>query len=109
MNIELDLAYLKASYYAPETATQGRPYMELKLLAVLPEHQRLGVGTLLLRRGLETAHEARLPVFVISALQGKGLYEHFGFKHVEVLPLDARDYGGHSEGRHWSMLRPARG
>ncbi|KAK4613259.1 hypothetical protein CLAFUW4_08968 [Fulvia fulva] len=107
MNVELDLAYLRASHYAARPATRGQPHIELKLLAVLPGHQRRGVGSLLVKQGLEKADELKLPLFVISALQGKALYEHFGFQHIEVLPLDAREHGGHSEARHWSMLRPA--
>lgn len=105
-NEELAKAYFEATFAARWGVK--RPFMELKMLAVHPNYQGRGVGSLLLRDGLEKADEMSLPVFVNSAVQGQPLYERYGFGDAKKFPLDCRDYGGFAEGKHWTMLRPAR-
>ena len=60
---------------------------------------------MLLRQGLEKADRLGLPVVIISGISGRLLYERYGFRVLNELPLDCRDYGGRSDGKHWSMLR----
>lgn len=106
MNGAVARAYFERSF----AARFGLPrlYMELSMLAVHPEHKGRGIGGMLLREGLKTADDLGLPVFVISSMQGKPMYERHGFGDVRHLPLDCREYGGVSEGKHWTLWRPAR-
>lgn len=108
MNVELAQAYHKASFYGQMETMKGQPHVCLRLLAVRPERHRGGVGSSLVKRVLDTADELGLPVFLDSGVSGKPLYERLGFHVTGVMPLDCRDYGGRSDGRHWYMLRPAR-
>ena len=108
MRLDLERAYYEASFLSTLQVTKSKPYWELRILAIHPDHQKRGIGSALLRDGLERVirDQNSLPVFVISARQGKRLYESFGFHVVQELPLDARDYGGWSQSKHWCMIRP---
>ncbi|KAK4574236.1 hypothetical protein LTR86_001997 [Recurvomyces mirabilis] len=85
---------------------QGRPYTNLRLLAVNPSQQRRGAGSLLLKHGLEK-FAGDLPVYIVAGMIGKPLYERYGFKVMKENPFDGREYGGRSAGKHWCMVRPA--
>ena len=78
------------------------------MLAVREDVQGRGIGGMLLREGLERADERGLDVFVISSVQGRALYERHGFGDVKQLPLDCREFGGVSEGRHYTLFKPAK-
>ena len=108
MNFELDRAYFKVSFNTEMETMASQPYITLRLLATRPGHQRRGAGAMLLKLGLETADGLGLPVYLDSGVGGKSLYEHFGFDIVRDFPLNCLDYGGRSDGKHWSMLRPAK-
>lgn len=105
---ELDHAAFKASFYAEAETVQDQPYMALRLLAVSPAHHRRGAGTLLLKHGLEKADHFGLPVYLATGVNGRSLYERFGFVYQRDMPLNCFDYGGRSDGRHWCMLRAAK-
>ena len=108
-NEELDRAFFKARLYSEmeATATCDQGYVTCKTLAVLPSSQRLGIGSLLLKHGLLKADELGLPVYLDASVSGRPLYERYGFKVVRDVPMNFLDYGGRSDGRHTSMLRPA--
>jgi ribosomal protein S18 acetylase RimI-like enzyme len=61
-------------------ATKYNSYSELDshwhlaVLAVLPRHQRRGIGTELIDWGLETASRELLPVTLEASLSGRALY-----------------------------------
>lgn len=105
-NQDLGDAFFRASFYAEHEATEGKPYVSLKLLATLPNYHRRGAGTLLLKRGLEWADGLGLPVYLDAAVSGVALYERHGFHVVEQIPFDGTKHGGRSAGRHWAMMRP---
>lgn len=84
----------------------GRPYVNLHILAVLPEHRGRGIAQMLLQRGLEEAEGLGLPVYLESTPMGKGLYEKWGFEVLNWLPFDAREFGGEEPLFHACMLRP---
>ena len=109
MNTAIDDAYFKAAFYGTADTTEGRPYMELRLLAVDTKHHRRGIGSLLLRHGLEKADELGLQVYLDSAVMGKALYERHGFEFARDLDFNGLEYGGRSDGKHWCMLRPVQG
>jgi GNAT superfamily N-acetyltransferase len=105
---ELDYAFFKAAYFSEAEVVDGMPYMSLRLLATDPRHQRRGVGSTLLRHGLERADRLSLPTYLDSGISGRPLYEKFGFEVKRDFPLDCTEYGGRSGGTHWCMLRPAK-
>ena len=108
INASIDEAFRRAAMYAEYDTICDRPYMTLRLLATHPHHHRKGAGSLLLRHGLARADELRLPVYLDSSVNGRGLYAKHGFDIIGEFPFDGRQYGGRSEGKHWDMLRQER-
>jgi putative acetyltransferase len=62
------------------------PLLVLAPVAVLPSHQRRGIGSALVAAALETAHRAGARA--VSVLGHPGYYPRFGFR--EALPLQVR-------------------
>lgn len=63
-------------------------------LAVSPTHQRLGLGSLLIREGLARADEVGAKTCLASSAKGVSLYVRHGFKQVDDILIDMRPYGG---------------
>lgn len=108
MNRALEDAFFRAAFYSEAETMGAQSYMTLKMLAIRPERARKGVGTLLLRKGLEEVDRLDLPCFIHAGVQAKPLYERYGFRDVGEMPCNAFDYGGRSDGRHWCLVRTAR-
>jgi len=82
--------------HRPET-----PHEHLSHIGVAPNKQGTGLGSALMRDGLERADEARIPVWLeTSKARNAALYERFGFE--VVADEDAPEGGPHI----WFMLRP---
>jgi len=107
MNARLDRAFFEVSFYSEWEAMVDEPYISLRLLATHPAHQRRGAGAMLLKHGLENVDRLGLPVYLDSGPSAKALYQRFGFNVVKELPLNCMEYGGRSDGQHWTMVRPA--
>ncbi|KAI9147811.1 Puromycin N-acetyltransferase [Paramyrothecium foliicola] len=56
----------------------------LSMMVVRQDFQRRGVGALLMQYGVEKADEDGWMAYVNGSAEGKGLYERFGFRTVEV-------------------------
>lgn len=108
MNMAMEDAFFKAVFYSEAETMGTRPYMTLQLLAVRPDYARKGVGTLLLKQGLERVDSHDLPAFIHAGVQAKPLYARHGFEALGEMPCNALDYGGRSDGVHWCMFRPPR-
>ena len=91
-------------------ATQGKDYMTLFVLVVLPKYQRKGIGAMLFEHGLKVADEAGLQVVLGASDQGIGLYKKYGCVEVERMHLKLWEYAG-GEGlgvtTHIFLRRPA--
>lgn len=109
MNQALEDNFFRAAFYSEAHTMGTEPYMTLKLLAVRPECARKGVGSVLLRHGLERVDQLNLPAFIHAGVQAKALYERYGFNVVSEMPCNALDHGGRSSGRHWCMVRSPQG
>ena len=79
------------------------PYVYLQLLAVDPACQGRGYSSLLLRTMFSRIDKEGLPSFLeTQAEKNVGIYEHFGFRVVEV------GFVPGSEVKSWAMLRDNR-
>ncbi|KAF9776158.1 hypothetical protein IL306_005689 [Fusarium sp. DS 682] len=88
---------------------KGKPYVYLKMLNTDPKHQRRGAASLLLRSGLEEADSLGIPVVLESSVQGRKLYEKFGFEEVDRDTTDFSSWGGPSDVTVPLMVRPVGG
>lgn len=66
----------------------------LDFFAVHPENQGKGVGTALLKHGIEKAREMNMDIFVLGMAGGFRIYKRMGFKLMETVVQDATRYGG---------------
>ena len=74
-------------------------------LTTLPEHQRRGVGGLLLRDGLKEADKAGVKTIVMASPVGVNLYKKYGFEHVRTVTQDDSPYGGDGNYQQFFMVR----
>lgn len=86
----------------------GKPYVYLKILAVLPQYHRRGVGSMHLRSGIEKADELGLPSYLEASPMGTPLYAKMGYETVCEFDFDARKWGLGRDLPHVCMLRPGR-
>ena len=61
---------------------------------VLPAHQRMGIGSAMLKHGLEELGADKVAVWLITQMNGHALYEKFGFEKVESIDVDLSEYTG---------------
>lgn len=66
-------------------------YWHLRELAVHPDHQRKGVGKMLVDWGIEKAGEEGVPLGLESSPVGRGLYEQRGFRFYGVIGGEVRE------------------
>ena len=72
----------------------NRPYYVLDTLVTLPQHERRGAGSMLVRWGCEKTDEAGVEAYVEASLMGAPMYARHGFEAVKEIELDLRNYGG---------------
>jgi GNAT superfamily N-acetyltransferase len=70
-----------------------RPYAFLNMLFTSPTHFRRGAGAMLLKWGVEKANELGLECYLESSVEGRALYERFGFKVLKEARFDMADFG----------------
>lgn len=71
-----------------------RPYYSLDTLVTLPQHERRGAGSMLVRWGCELADKAGVEAYVEASLMGAPMYARHGFVAARELELDLVSYGG---------------
>ena len=78
--------------FTPVTLDPPRPDLDVRglaLMAVLPEHQRTGIGTALVREGLAACQRAEADAVVV--LGHPAYYPRFGFAPAAALLTSAYD------------------
>lgn len=78
------------------------------IMMVVPDCQRMGIGSRLLEDGLRVADEAGLPTWLGASDQGLSLYLKHGFVIDEVLEVDLGKYGCEGIETQRCMVRPGR-
>jgi GNAT superfamily N-acetyltransferase len=71
----------------------------LDTITTLPQAQRRGAASLLLRWGIERAADDKLPIFLYAEPQGYALYKRHGFFDIEgqTIRIPLKDYGGEGD------------
>ena len=73
---------------------KDQQWWELDVLNTAPEYQRQGLGSMLMRAGIEEMEERGLPSVIISSEAGKPLYLRHGYQVVGTWSVDLREFGG---------------
>ena len=68
--------------------------VDLHILAVRPRYHRRGLGSRLIRSGLEAADAARSKIYIIASPMGLPLYRRLGWEKLDEIVVDMRKYGG---------------
>jgi len=71
-----------------------RPYYVLDTLVTLPEHERRGAGSMLVRWGCDRADEAGVEAYLEASPMGAPMYAKHGFIAVKEVELDLKRFGG---------------
>ncbi|KAF2134666.1 acyl-CoA N-acyltransferase [Dothidotthia symphoricarpi CBS 119687] len=85
-----------------------RPYYVLDTLVTLPNHERRGAGSMLVRWGCGKADEAGLEAYLEASPMGAPMYARHGFEKAREVELDLKKYGGNEVLHFILMLRPAK-
>jgi predicted N-acetyltransferase YhbS len=75
-------------------ALGNRPYFCLDTLATLPQHERRGAGSMLVRWGCDKADEQGVQAYLEASPMGAPMYARHGFVAMEGIELDLRRWGG---------------
>lgn len=73
---------------------EKKSYFMLDTLVTLPNHERRGAGSMLVRWGTERADEAGLEAYLEASPMGAPMYARHGFEPVKKVEFDLRKYGG---------------
>lgn len=76
---------------------------------VLPEFQRMGIGSALFRYAFENLGADEVPIWLVTQMRGRAMYLKHGFRDVEVIDIDLSEYAGPFQGfgvqRNICMIR----
>ena len=67
-------------------------------LMVLPAWQRKGIGSAMFQYGFKELEADQLPIWLITQMRGRAMYQKFGFEDVGVLDIDFGEYIGSYRG-----------
>jgi len=99
-NLALHNSFSSALHALEESHRPKERYYELLNLATSPQYQRKGIGSQLLRYGLEKADRDGVKVYVTASPMGEKVYKRLGFEEVGRLSIDLRGFGGEGEHVH---------
>ncbi|KAJ5650645.1 GNAT family acetyltransferase [Penicillium longicatenatum] len=77
----------------------------LELLCVLPEYQRIGVGSAFLKWGIEKADANNARIYLEATMEGVPAYLKHGWQIVEEIQLDYTERGGEGSQKFALMIR----
>lgn len=77
----------------------------LDLLATLPEYQRRGFGSAILKWGIEKADASQLRIFLEGTPEGVPIYLKYGWKILEEVVMDYTPFGSVGQETFFLMMR----
>ncbi|KAI4231319.1 MAG: hypothetical protein L6R40_007764 [Gallowayella cf. fulva] len=77
-------------WYAPRGKRMNKPHILLNICFVHPDHRRRGVGSLLVKWGIQKADELGLETFIEAAEPGVPLYLSHGFGAMDEFCIDPK-------------------
>ncbi|EAW10411.1 GNAT family N-acetyltransferase [Aspergillus clavatus NRRL 1] len=104
MNLAVYEEFLKVLEETRATHAKEDDIM-LELLATYPQHQGKGVGSALLRWGLQKANEIGARIYLEATDEGYPLYCRYGFTEIGEIVMDYSVYGGDGSQRYVVMVR----
>lgn len=75
------------------------------LLAVHPDYQGKGLGSRLLKHGLDLADAEGRVVYIEATAAGYPVYAKLGFEEIDAIRVDLSKWGGKEPGINRVMLR----
>ncbi|KAL7942874.1 acyl-CoA N-acyltransferase [Trichoderma barbatum] len=75
-----------------EKAADGKRHIYVNLLMIDPDHQRKGIGGKLLAAVLERSDKEKVPTFLMSSAESRGLYGKMGFEILGTWRIDNGDW-----------------
>ncbi|KAL7788935.1 acyl-CoA N-acyltransferase [Trichoderma ceciliae] len=75
-----------------ERTLNGQKHIYVYHLMIEPDHQRKGIGGKLLGAVLERSDKERLPAFLVSSAESRGLYGRMGFESLGTWRIDNGDW-----------------
>ena len=84
------------------------------MLYVQPDAQRRGIGSALMRQGLDQADRRAMDSWLISMAESPSFYERCGFREVEHVEIEIMKFRaelkwwGYSVRRHYGIFREKR-
>lgn len=82
--------------------------LELDALSISLDHQRKGIGFRLMEEWLKIVDADGRPLYILSSVKGKGLYEKMGAKEVGFVETDLKDFGLEKPYPNFTMIREGR-
>lgn len=73
---------------------KGKAFFLMGILVTMPEYQGKGIGSSLLRWGLEVADEKGVECWIDASPMGVELYKRLGFVEVDYIDVELGAYGG---------------
>ncbi|KAJ5925002.1 hypothetical protein N7454_007641 [Penicillium verhagenii] len=86
-------------------APQPLQFKHLDLLATLPGYQGRGVGSAILRWGINQADAVQARIYLEATPEGYPVYLKYGFKALEEITLDYEKMGSHGKEDLVLMIR----
>ncbi|KAL6854510.1 acyl-CoA N-acyltransferase [Trichoderma novae-zelandiae] len=77
-----------------EKAASGRRHIYINHLMIDPAYQRRGIGSKLLAAVLERSDSAKIPAFLMSSAESRGLYGKMGFESLGTWTVDNGAWAG---------------
>lgn len=93
-NVPLCEYFFRAMDAKRDMHMKDKPYFLMGILVTMPQYQGQGIGSSLLRWGLEIADEKGVECYINASPKAVKVYERLGWVEVDHVDVDLAQYGG---------------